>query len=54
MSYTREDIWNAVVKHVEDLPLETLEEIVSGDLYEYFKSAADEEELRLFMEEGKV
>lgn len=53
MSYTREDIWNAVVRCVGAMSLEDLQGIVSEDLYEYYKQGADDEELRLFIEEGE-
>ena len=54
MSYTRDDIRRAVEIEVGSMTEEQAKQFVFDELFHWFSDLADDDELRLFMEEGQL
>lgn len=51
MRHLEDRLAAAVNNYVDGLPLDTLIELVSNDLWHYYRKCADEEEVKTFIEE---
>jgi hypothetical protein len=49
--YTRSDIAEAVIEYVNQMDRDTMVSIIAGDLEEYFRKSATEEEIDELMKE---
>ena len=51
MKHLEDRLEEAVMNYVAGLSLDTLIELVSNDLWHYYRKCADEEEVKTFIEE---
>jgi len=54
MRHLEDRLAAAVNNYVDDLPLDTLIELVYNDLWHYYRKCADEEEVKTFIEEMEI
>ncbi len=54
MPYLDDRLNSAVMNYVNGLPLDTLKELVTNDLWQYYRKNADEEEVKTFIQEMEI
>ena len=54
MKHLDDRLNSAVMNYVNGLPLDTLKEWVTNDLWQYYRKNADEEEVKTFIQEMDI